>query len=75
MTDRERIAEPENLATDTNVPTKKPKRKFRAMTIGEFCKRFNKDCDECPYYHISCGFEENKPCKPYGKYILIEVKE
>ena len=64
---KQRVAELENAS--------KPKHKFRAMTIGEFCKRFNGNCDDCPYRYINCRSKENKPCKPYSKYILIEVKK
>lgn len=73
-----------NLATDTNVPTKKRKRKFRAMTINEHC---SKGCSTCEYsYRIYCNYlsvtgiyrhkEGDTPYKTRaGKYILIEVKE
>lgn len=59
----------------------KKKRKFRAMTCGEFCHKF-RSCGQCPMYD-----ELINVCKtPYfresdlyrnldGKYILIEVKE
>lgn len=54
----------------------KPKRKFRTMTYNEFCKKFNKGCDECPFKDdYNCIKQKDYPCKPYGKYILIEVKE
>lgn len=59
----------------------KKKRKFRAMTCSEFCKKFS-FCGECPEYDKY----KNACCAPYikdndlhrtqdGKYILIEVKE
>lgn len=55
---------------------KKPKRKFRAMTYIEFCKNFNGYCSECPFDgDYNCIKKINSPCKPYGKYIFIEVKE
>nr|DAH35962.1 MAG TPA: GABH AIV/GABH BLL coil heterodimer, DE NOVO.9A [Caudoviricetes sp.] len=54
----------------------KPKRKFRAMTYREFCKQFNGCCKECPFDDdYNCIKKIDYPCKPYGKYILIEVKE
>lgn len=70
---KQRVAELENAS--------KPKRKFRAMTYSEFCKKFS-FCDECPEYDKY----KNACCAPYikdndlyrtkdGKYILIEVKE
>lgn len=59
----------------------KKKRKFRAMTCSEFCKKFS-FCGECPEYDKY----KNACCAPYikdndlyrtqdGKYILVEVKE
>lgn len=72
---KQQIENLENFATDINVGSKKPKRKLRAMTIGEWCKRFGGGCDDCPYLFVKCRSKENEPCKPYGKYILIEVKE
>lgn len=54
------------------------KRKFRAMTYGEFCDKFKKQggcCIGCPFLRVSCTKLKYRPCKPYGKYILVEVKE
>ena len=64
----------------------KPKRKFRAMTKGEWCDP--KKCPECEYHYaifycdysefngIPKGLGNSKPYKKRnGKYILIEVKE
>ena len=59
----------------------KKKRKFRAMTCSEFCKKFS-FCGECPEYDKY----KNACCAPYikdndlyrtqdGKYIMVEVKE
>lgn len=75
---KERIAELES--------TNKKKRKFRAMTIGEYCT--TKGCKNCEYFSskIFCDYTPtngisrdrngNKPFKTKdGKYILIEVKE
>lgn len=70
---KQRVAELENAS--------KPKRKFRAMTCSEFCKKFS-FCGECPEYDKY----KNACCAPYikdndlyrtqdGKYILVEVKE
>lgn len=54
----------------------KKKRKFRAMTYDEFCEKFNKGCNECPFEDdYNCIKQKDYPCKPYGKYILVEVKE
>lgn len=63
----------------------KKKRKFRAMTKGEWC---TKKCPECEYHYaiICCDYSEfngihkglgnSKPYKKRnGKYILVEVKE
>lgn len=58
-----------------NETNKKLKKKLRAMTYGEFCHSTDKDCDECPLKFEKCGFKENEPYKPNGKYIFIEVKE
>lgn len=66
---------------DEHENANKPKRKFRAMTCGEFCHKF-RFCRQCPMYdeHIDdCitpyfrGSDLYK--KRNGKYILIEVKE
>lgn len=63
--------------------TKKPKRKFRAMTNAEFCRKWeakhNGRCfgkyEFCPlYYSDFCQTSEPYKTKA-GKYILIEVKE
>lgn len=64
----------------------KPKRKFRAMTISEWCDP--KKCPKCEYHYgafycdysnfnqVNRGRERNKPYKTKdGKYILVEVKE
>lgn len=67
---KERIAELES--------TNKKKRKFRAMTYGEFCDIFKKQggcCIGCPFLRVSCTKLKYEPCKPHGKYILVEVKE
>lgn len=50
-------------------------RKLRAMTYEEFCDRFEENCPQCPFLNQSCGLKGDKPCKPYGKYILVEVKK
>lgn len=86
---RNRIAELENSAKDTNVRSKKRRHKLRAMTNGEFH-------DFYCYNHINtCQTDDNSDCsirficrmkglagikdRPYktkdGKYIIIEVKE
>lgn len=77
--------EHENSAKDTNVCGKKPKRKFRAMTVKEYCDKVG-DCKKCPYCFdtIFCDYMEfngivkmKTSVTPYktkdGKYILIEV--
>lgn len=63
----------------------KKKRKFRAMTRQEFCKKWQKRhlyCKSnagycCPLYSDLKCFKNSmeKPCKINGKYKLIEVKE
>lgn len=62
----------------------KKKRKFRAMTIGEYCEQA--ECKKCEYHYgaFYCDYsnfngihrEHSKPYKKRnGKYILREVKE
>lgn len=63
----------------------KKKRKFRAMTIGEYCTGEKKKCEDCEYNrnwwycaypNLNKVIEKNKPYKTKdGKYILIEEKE
>ena len=64
----------------------KKKRKFRAMTNGEYCDKWHskhKYClssggtERCPLFVSKTCFKEdvNKPLVINGKYILIEVKE
>ena len=59
----------------------KKKRKFRAMTCGEFCRKYD-FCGDCPmydkriYYCSTPDFKDNDPFRTKnGKYILVEVKE
>lgn len=70
---------------DEHKNTNKPKHKFRAMTIGEWCNPTK--CPECEYHYgiFYCDYlkfneiHKREYSKPYkkrnGKYILIEVKE
>lgn len=71
---------------DEHENASKKKRKFRAMTISEWCDP--KKCPKCEYHYgafycvysdfngINKGRENSKPYKKRnGKYILIEVKE
>lgn len=61
------------------------KRKFRAMTNGEYCDRWFKEHSCCRYFgHYKCpnfysnctdSTFRNRLCRINGKYILIEVKE
>ena len=64
----------------------KPKRKFRAMTIEEYCAK--EHCGKCEYHNgwfycdysdynkVNRGQDKKKPYKTKdGKYIFIEVKE
>ena len=62
----------------------KPKHKFRAMTNGEFCEKWQKKHKYCkPHGKLICPFlfsrncsEKNKPYKTKDeKYILREVSE
>lgn len=64
----------------------KKKRKFRAMTNGEYCDKWlskHKYCvrsggtERCPLFVSKTCLKENvnKPLVINGKYILIEVKE
>lgn len=74
-----------NLTQDERNQPKK-KRKFRAMTNGEYCEKWlskHKYCllsggtVRCPLFPSKPCFNENvnEPCKINGKYIMIEVKE
>lgn len=67
------------------ISKSKKKRKFRAMTNGEFCLKWVKIhifcCtgeDNCPFCGVDCSRRDFKK-KPFktkdGKYIFIEVKE
>lgn len=64
----------------------KKKRKFRAMTIEEYCAKGN--CGKCEYHNgwfycdyldfnkVNRGQDKKEPYKiKNGKYIMIEVKE
>jgi hypothetical protein len=64
----------------------KKKRKFKAMTVGEWCDPSK--CSQCEYHYnlyfcsyaefnrVNRALEKDKPYKTKnGKYILIEVKE
>lgn len=75
-----------NPSKSTGLKMSKKKRKFRAMTISEWCDP--KKCPKCEYHYgafdcvysdfngINKGRENSKPYKKRnGKYILIEVKE
>lgn len=65
--------------------TRKKKRKFRAMNIGEHCARTRPRCEDCEYFQSleHCDYSKfnkvehgNEPYKTKnGKYILIEVEE
>lgn len=66
------------------ISKSKKKRKFRAMTNAEFCKKWqvkhNNRCNEmtelCPLFFTEGCEYSNKPyINANGKYILIEVKE
>lgn len=72
--------------TEQSEKAIKKKRKFRAITNGEFCCKWKeihifcrKDDVKCPFYGvIGCRLSSFKK-KPFqtkdGKYVLIEVKE
>lgn len=81
---KKRYDEHENSAKDTNVRGKKRKRKFRAMTISEWCDP--KKCPKCEYHYgafycaysifngLNRGQNKSKSYKKRnGKYILVEV--
>lgn len=60
----------------------KKKRKFRAMTINEYCSKgcstceYNRNWWYCAYLNLNKVIEKNEPYKTKdGKYILVEVKE
>lgn len=71
---------------EKTTATANKKRKFRAMTIGEYCSNLNY-CKKCEYRHgIFCDYSkfqgvdrEREKGKSYktkdGKYIFVEVKE
>lgn len=72
--------------TEQSEKAIKKKRKFRAITNGEICRKWKeihifcrKDDVKCPFYGvIDCRLSSFKK-KPFqtkdGKYVLIEVKE
>lgn len=71
---------------DEHENANKPKRKFRAMTNKEFCKKWwqhhlycesSNDGYRCPQFgsKTCCKINANEPYKIDGKYILVEVKE
>lgn len=64
----------------------KKKRKFRAITNGEICRKWKEIHTFCRIGKVACPFFGVVDCRPrdfkakpfqtkYGKYILIEVKE
>lgn len=64
----------------------KKKRKFRAMTNKNFCRKWRQhhlycessnDGYRCPQFgsKTCCKINENEPYKINGKYILVEVKQ
>lgn len=74
------------VITDLLEKISNKKRKYRAMTVGEWCSP--KKCRQCEYHYgiylcnytkingVSKIFEGNKPYKTKdGKYIFVEVKE
>lgn len=75
---KKRVAELENAS--------KPKRKFRAITNGEICRKWKVIHTFCRIGEVKCPFFGVVDCRPRdfkakpfqtkdGKYILIEVKE
>lgn len=77
-----------NPSKSTGLKMSKKKRKFRAMTNGEFCNKWRKNhlfCKSivsdgycCPISPTGNCFRDSFLNEPYiinGKYILIEVKE
>lgn len=79
---KQQIVKLKNSGKDTNVITKKRKRKFKFMTVKGWCDKTN--CKKCEYCKDStfCEYLQfnktmiNTPYKTRnGKYILIEVKE
>lgn len=88
---KQQIKSFKNFAKDTNTPTKKCKRNFKFLTVGDFCREWIKiyvDCVNdngyskrcCPLFCSDvCNSEKRMDKAPYktknGKYILIEVKK
>lgn len=67
------IVELENSTKDTNVLCQKRKRKFKFMTVKEYCEKT--DCQNCEYC-FNTFYDKNRVYKKRnGKYILTEVKE
>lgn len=77
-----------NPSKSTGLKMSKKKRKFRAMTNGEYCDKWRKNhlfCKSiisggycCPFSPTGDCFRKSflsKPCIINGKYILIEVRE
>ena len=71
---------------DEHENANKPKRKFRAVTNGEICRKWKeahifclKDDVKCPFYGVVDCRPSSFKKKPFqtkdGKYILIEVKD
>ncbi len=74
------------VIADLLEKTNKKKRKLKAVTNGEFCRKWKeahifcrKDDVKCPFYGVvDCrpsSFKKNPFQTKDGKYILIEVKE
>lgn len=88
---KQQIIELKNSAKDTNVLSRKCKRNFKFLTVGDFCREWNKiyaDCVNyngyskhcCPLFCSDvCNSKKRMNKAPYktknGKYIMIEVKE
>lgn len=71
---------------DEHENTSKKKRKFRAITNGEICRKWKEIHTFCHIGEVECPFFGVVDCRPRdfkakpfktkdGKYILIEVKE
>lgn len=86
---KQQIIELKNSAKDINVSTKKCKRNFKFLTVGDFCREWNKiyaDCINdngyskrcCPLFCSDvCNSKKRMNKAPYktknGKYILVEI--
>lgn len=75
-----------NPSKSTGLKMSKKKRRFRAVTNGEICRKWKEIHTFCRIGEVECPFFGVVDCRPRdfkakpfqtkdGKYILVEVKE